>query len=103
MLPLLYPGRYRHHQGSLQQGLEGRAEARTWLLPMLRQHVSGAELGFWGRTLLPLARRMGGRAAQARAAGRQLEGLQCAALEAQLWASLPAFARWPCDAPQAFR
>ncbi|KAK9864417.1 hypothetical protein WJX84_009705 [Apatococcus fuscideae] len=52
----------------LQQGLEGTEEARTWLLPMLRQHA-----------------------------------LQCRALEAQLWASFPAFCLWPLDLHDAFR
>ena len=47
------------------QALEGRGEARTWLIPLLRQHVSGAHLNFWSQTLLPLASSMGSRAAAA--------------------------------------
>ncbi len=50
---------------NLAEGLAGRGEARTWLLPLLRMHVRGARLGYWGRVLLPLARDMGVRAAAA--------------------------------------
>lgn len=93
------------------QALDGRAEGRAWLLPLLRQHVSGARLGFWARELLPLARRLGARAAAAGgsagaksgAGDAQLVALRCRALEAQLWAALPAFASWPVDGAEAFR
>ena len=97
------------------QALDGQAEGRAWMLPLLRQHVSGARLGFWGSELLPLARRLGARAAAAAAAAgaggakpsgagaAQLAALQCRALEMQLWAALPAFASWPADGAQAFK
>ena len=56
---------------NLQEGLAGAGEARTWLLPLLRMHVRGARLGYWGKVLLPLARELGSRAA---AAARWVEG-----------------------------
>jgi hypothetical protein len=80
------------------QGMEGRGEARTWLLPMLHQHVSKARLAFWGGTLLPLARSMGSIARDP----ANPHALACRALEAQLWHSLPAFASWPEDTATAF-
>ena len=46
------------------------SEPRTWLLPMLRRHVCGTKLGFWGKTLLPLAKAMAARSEAAAAAGR---------------------------------
>lgn len=49
----------------LQEGLQGDGEARTWLLPLMRQHVRGARLGYWAKDMLALAREMGDRAAQA--------------------------------------
>lgn len=52
---------------NLAEGLAGTGEARTWLLPLLRIHVRGARLGYWGRVLLPMARELGSRAL---AAGR---------------------------------
>jgi len=72
--------------------------------------VAGARLGFWAAELLPLARRLGARTAAAAGgggggdpAGAQLAALQCRALEAQLWATLPAFASWPVDGAAAFK
>lgn len=50
---------------NLAEGLAGTAEARTWLLPLLRMHVRGARLGYWGKVLLPMARELGSRAATA--------------------------------------
>lgn len=50
---------------NLAEGLAGTGEARTWLLLLLRMHVRGARLGYWGKVLLPLARELGARAAAA--------------------------------------
>lgn len=50
---------------NLAEGLAGTGEARTWLLPLLRMHVRGAHLAYWGRVLLPLARELGSRAVAA--------------------------------------
>ena len=36
-------------------------EPRTWMLPLLRRHVRGSEIGFWGKELLPLARTLAAR------------------------------------------
>ncbi len=86
------------------QGLDGTGEPRTWMLPLLRQHVRGARLDFWGRQLAPLARHMGARAAHAAAASnRRMEALKCRALELQLWATLPSFCSWAEDTAEAFR
>jgi ribosomal RNA-processing protein 12 len=41
-----------------QQGSEAE-EMRTWMLPLLRRHVRGCGIGFWGRHLLPLAKSLG--------------------------------------------
>eukprot|EP00887_Chlorella_sp_A99_P003957 scaffold11.g3957.t1 len=90
---------------NLEEALDSGAEARTWLLPLLREHVRGARLAYWGGALLPLAKAMAARAAAARARGEagQREAQVCAALEAQLWATLPAFCSWALDAGAAFR
>jgi ribosomal RNA-processing protein 12 len=86
----------------LKEGVEGAAEPRTWLLPMLRRHVRGARLSYWGAALLPLARALGTRAAGATAAGDKLLALHCHTLEAQIWAALPAFCSWPADGAEAY-
>ena len=90
---------------SMPQGLNGSGEARTWLLPLLRSHVSGARLAFWASELLPAARLCGRRAAAAAEGGpmRAIEATQCRALELQLWATLPSFCSWPADTDTALR
>ena len=86
------------------QALEGKGEARTWLIPLLRQHVQGAHLAYWGSELLPLARALGSRAALAhQSPGRQVEAQQCRALELQLWNTLQSFCSWALDTSTAFR
>ena len=86
------------------QALEGEGEARTWLIPLLRQHVQQAHLAYWGSELLPLARALGSRAALAQQSpARQLEAQQCRALELQLWNTLQSFCSWALDTSTAFR
>lgn len=89
---------------NLEEGLAGREEGRTWLIPLLRMHVRGAHLGYWLEHLLPLARRMGSRAAAAKQhpAGAR-EAKVCSALEAQLWGALPSFCSWAVDIAEAFQ
>lgn len=82
------------------QSLEGKAEARTWLLPLLRAHVRQAHLAFWGSYFLPMARAFGNMVPKQ---SNGLAKLQCSALEAQLWACLPGFATYPLDCADAFR
>ncbi|PRW60392.1 ARM repeat superfamily [Chlorella sorokiniana] len=89
---------------NLAEGLAGTGEARTWLLPLLRMHVRGARLGYWGKVLLPLARELGARAAAAASnPARAREAQVCGALEAQLWATLPSFCSWAQDTAEAFK
>ena len=52
--------------------------------------------------MLPIARRLGKRAVEAKAAGRAFEAQRCAAGESALWSLLPAFCRWPEDAAESF-
>ncbi|GAB4822579.1 hypothetical protein N2152v2_009625 [Parachlorella kessleri] len=89
---------------NLIEGLEGTAEARTWLLPLLRLHVRGAHLGYWHQHLMPLARTLANRAGvAARDPARKREASICLALEGQVWATLPSFASWALDTAEAFR
>jgi hypothetical protein len=67
---------------------------------MLRQHVHNAMLGFWFRHFVPLARQV---RMHESAKSDRMRALQCRALEAQLWNTLPAFASWPEDAAEALR
>ena len=80
----------------------GAAGARLWLVPLLRQALRGARMSYFTEEMLPVARRLGGRAAQAKAAGRAFEAQRCAAAEGAIWSLLPAFCRWPEDAAESF-
>jgi ribosomal RNA-processing protein 12 len=87
----------------LEQGLEGTDEARTWLLPLLRTHIRNTTVEYWQKALLPLARRLGTRAAAAgKNPARQQEAQVCLTLEAQIWATLPSFCSWAEDIGKAF-
>lgn len=113
----------------MQQGLSGAGEARTWLLPALRRHVSGTHMRYWATHLMPLAKEMGQAAGAASQRGNKVSfGLQlcykvlcfrhvltqhllcvmqglaaaCHALEVQLWSCLQAFANWPTDAAEVY-
>lgn len=69
----------------------------------MRQHVTGANLGYWGSVLLPTGRgviNFALRFMKLSAAGSsdaKDQEMQFRALEKQIWATLPAFARWPRD------
>lgn len=64
----------------LQQGLSGAGEARTWLLPALRRHVSGTQLRYWAASLFPLAKEMGQSAAAASQRGNKVSYFGAAAV-----------------------
>ena len=70
----------------------GAAGARLWLVPLLRQALRGARMSYFTEEMLPVARRLGGRAAQAKAAGRAFEAQRCAAAEEPFGAFFPRFA-----------
>lgn len=92
---------------NLMEGLDGQVAeddtARTWMLPLLKMHVTGAHLNFWGQQLLVVARKLGTRAAAAGKGGRDQEAQVCSALEGQIWGTLPSFCRWAQDADDALR
>lgn len=86
----------------LLEGVAGTSEARTWLLPALRKHVSGTQLAYWAQHLLPLAKQMAALTARASTAGQKGKAAACHALELQLWGCLQAFASWPTDAAAVY-
>lgn len=87
---------------NLKEGLEGTAEPRTWLLPLMRKHVRGTHISYWTQQLLPLAKLLGSRAAAATAAGQKLMALNCHTLELQIWHTLTAFCTWPRDGVESY-
>lgn len=57
----------------ITEGLEGTAEPRTWLLPLLRKYVRHARLAFWHKVRRRLAGRRSGREGTEDAAGMRKE------------------------------
>ena len=84
------------------ENIAGVDGARLWLVPLLRQALLGARMSYFTEELLPKARRLGSRAAKAKANGEAFEAQRCAAAEAALWSLLPAFCRWPEDTADSF-
>ena len=76
---------------------------KSWLLPVLRESVSGAELGFFQKFFLPLAVECHTLATAAQAQSRMAESKAAALLEAQIWSLLPKFCLNPNDIMTAFK
>ena len=76
--------------------------SRLWLVPLLRRSLTGARMSFFSEFVLPEARRLGGRAANAQSENRFFEAQRCRAAELALWSLLPGFANFPIDAGESF-
>ncbi len=89
-----------HLPMEIEEALDGRAEGRTWMIPLLKMYMKGGRMAFWLSDIYPLIASMGARAAAAGAQSKQRSTLY--ALELQLWSTLPAFASWAEDVPECF-
>mmetsp|Transcript_32344 Transcript_32344/g.52263 ORF Transcript_32344/g.52263 Transcript_32344/m.52263 type:complete len:1330 (-) Transcript_32344:437-4426(-) len=78
-------------------------DSRAWLLPLLRQHVTNAELRFFAETILPMIHRLHTKSVAAADDGRTVEAKNIKIVVHQLWSLLPAFCTYPRDAQEAFR
>eukprot|EP00798_Chlamydomonas_sp_ICE-L_P031076 gene31076-6203_t len=88
----------------LKETVEGvpDAEARTWMLPLLRRHIRGAPLAYWSNELQPMARVLAAKAEQASRAHQTQMAQNCHMLELQIWHCLPAFVSWSPDLGSAY-
>jgi ribosomal RNA-processing protein 12 len=75
---------------------------RSWLLPVLRDHVRRACLAYFRDHLLPLAGRMRARAESYQEAGKRLAAKLYSTLYHQVWSLLPGFCREPRDVQASF-
>ncbi|XP_064418948.1 RRP12-like protein [Latimeria chalumnae] len=76
---------------------------RSWLIPVIRDHVKNAELGFFSRYFLPLAATLKNRVTELTQAGRPLEAKIYDTLQWQIWTMLPGFCTKPVDVTQSFK
>lgn len=76
---------------------------RSWLLPVLRDNVQGARLGFFTSYFLPLAATLKNRALEFTQAGKSVEAKIYDTLQWQVWTLLPGFCTRPTDVLGAFK
>ncbi|NWS45360.1 RRP12 protein, partial [Probosciger aterrimus] len=87
--------------------IDGKEETldfpRSWLLPVLRDYVQGARLGFFSSYFLPLAAALKSRALEFTQAGKSMEAKIYDTLQWQVWTLLPGFCTHPTDILEAFK
>ncbi|NXL56052.1 RRP12 protein, partial [Chordeiles acutipennis] len=87
--------------------IDGKEETldfpRSWLLPVLRDNVQGARLGFFTSYFLPLAATLKSRALEFTQAGKSVEAKIYDTLQWQVWTLLPGFCTRPTDVLGAFK
>uniref|UniRef100_A0A674JVB7 Ribosomal RNA processing 12 homolog n=1 Tax=Terrapene triunguis TaxID=2587831 RepID=A0A674JVB7_9SAUR len=76
---------------------------RSWLLPVIRDHVQGTRLSFFTSYFLPLAATLKSRAVELAQAGKSLESKIYDTLQWQIWTLLPGFCTRPTDVMASFK
>ncbi|XP_049455822.1 RRP12-like protein [Epinephelus fuscoguttatus] len=76
---------------------------RSWLVPVIRDHVKNTHLGFFNSYFLPLASTLKQRAEELEQAGQKLEAKVYQTLQIQIWTMLPGFCTCPVDLLASFK
>lgn len=76
---------------------------RSWLVPVIRDHVKNTHLGFFTSYFLPLASTLKQRAEELEQAGQKLEAKVYQTLQIQIWTMLPGFCTCPVDLLTSFK
>ncbi|XP_027715392.1 RRP12-like protein [Vombatus ursinus] len=76
---------------------------RSWLLPVIRDHVRNTRLGFFTGYFLPLAATLKNRATELAQEGRTMESKIYDTLQWQIWTLLPGFCTKPTDVAASFK
>ncbi|XP_074089321.1 RRP12-like protein [Macrotis lagotis] len=76
---------------------------RSWLLPVIRDHVHNTRLGFFTSYFLPLAATLKNRASELAQEGRTMESKIYETLQWQMWTLLPGFCTKPTDVATSFK
>ncbi|XP_024153489.1 RRP12-like protein isoform X2 [Oryzias melastigma] len=76
---------------------------RSWLIPVIRDHVKNTNLGFFNSYFLPLASTLKQRADELEQAGNKLEAKVYQTLQLQIWTMLPGFCTCPVDLMASFK
>ncbi|XP_041066217.1 RRP12-like protein [Carcharodon carcharias] len=76
---------------------------RSWLIPVIRDHVKHTQLTFFNKYFLPLAANLKNRALELAQSGHPLEAKIYDTLQWQIWTLLPGFCTKPTDTVVAFK
>ncbi|KAF6111210.1 ribosomal RNA processing 12-like protein [Phyllostomus discolor] len=76
---------------------------RSWLLPVIRDHVRETRLGFFTTYFLPLATTLKGKAMDLAQEGSMVESKIYDTLQWQIWTLLPGFCTRPTDVAASFK
>uniref|UniRef100_A0A2K5F4J6 Ribosomal RNA processing 12 homolog n=1 Tax=Aotus nancymaae TaxID=37293 RepID=A0A2K5F4J6_AOTNA len=76
---------------------------RSWLLPVIRDHVQETRLGFFTTYFLPLANILKSKAMDLAQAGHTVESKIYDTLQWQIWTLLPGFCTRPTDVAASFK
>ncbi|XP_044518595.1 RRP12-like protein isoform X3 [Gracilinanus agilis] len=76
---------------------------RSWLLPVIRDHVQNTRLGFFTSYFLPLATTLKNRATELAQEGSTMESKIYDTLQWQIWTLLPGFCTKPTDVAASFK
>ncbi|KFO34874.1 RRP12-like protein isoform X2 [Fukomys damarensis] len=76
---------------------------RSWLLPVIRDHVQETRLSFFTTYFLPLATTLKSRAMELAQAGSTVESKIYDTLQWQIWTLLPGFCTRPTDVAASFK
>ncbi|KAG8523483.1 RRP12-like protein [Galemys pyrenaicus] len=76
---------------------------RSWLLPVIRDHVRETRLGFFTAYFLPLATTLKNKAMNLAQAGSTVESKIYDTLQWQIWTLLPGFCTRPTDVAASFK
>ncbi|XP_077469171.1 RRP12-like protein [Stigmatopora argus] len=76
---------------------------RSWLVPVIRDHVKNTHLSFFISYFLPLASTLKQRAGELEQAGQNLEAKVYQTLQLQIWTMLPGFCTCPVDLVPSFK
>ncbi|XP_048865791.1 RRP12-like protein isoform X2 [Brienomyrus brachyistius] len=76
---------------------------RSWLVPVIRDHVKGTQLAYFSSYFMPLAATLRQRAEELEQANHKLEAKVYQTLQLQIWTMLPGFCTEPTDLVPSFR
>ncbi|XP_076830227.1 RRP12-like protein [Brachyhypopomus gauderio] len=76
---------------------------RSWLIPVIRDHVKNTQLAFFSSYFLPLASTLKQKASEFEQSGQKLVTKVYQTLELQIWTLLPGFCTKPTDLSSSFK